>query len=50
MQKRAQIEVSGNFIEFGQFNWSDIAYNDITRWFQYLSMITCEKLFIIHAQ
>ena len=31
MQKRAQIEVLGRFIEFGQFDWSDIAYNDITR-------------------
>ena len=31
MQKRAQIEVLGHFIEFGQFDWSDIAYNDIAR-------------------
>ena len=30
-KKRAQIEVLGHFIEFGQFDWSDIAYNDIAR-------------------
>ena len=31
MQKRAQTEVLGHFIKFGQFDWSDFAYNDIAR-------------------
>ena len=31
MQQRAQIENLGHFIEFGWFDWSDIAYIDITR-------------------
>ena len=31
MQKRAKIEVFGHFIEFGSFEWSDIAYSDRER-------------------
>ena len=33
MQQRAQIENLGHFIEFGWFDWSDIAYNDSTKCF-----------------
>ena len=28
MPKRAEIELFGHFIEFGWFDWYDIAYND----------------------
>ena len=31
MQKRAKNEVFGHFIEFGLFEWSDVAYSDRER-------------------
>ena len=41
MQKSAKNEVSGHFIEFGWFDWSDIAYNDCTKCFStFLPMAT----------
>ena len=30
--KRAKNEVFGHFIEFGWFDWSDIAYDDCTKY------------------
>ena len=33
MQKRAENKVFGHFIEFGLFEWSDIAYSDRERWY-----------------
>ena len=46
MQKRAQIEVFGRFIEFGWLDWSDIANDDSAKCFS--TFVNVSRAFIIN--